>query len=148
MKKVVNWIKKHKLISIIAGFILLIIILLIIFMISMTHGGVYGDRCSDHKKYEISNSTENKVKKRIKEIDEVNNVDIYTKLCTVKIIVNLKNDVDINVIKTMATDVLSYYSQKQLKYYDFSLYVTSDNEESSVYPINVTRHKSAKDFAW
>ena len=148
MKKVVNWIKKHKLISIIAGFILLIIILLIIFMITMTHGGVYGDRCSDYKKYEISSSTENKVKKRIKEIDEVNNIDIYTKLCTIKIIVNLKNDVDINVIKTMATDILSYYSKKQLKYYDFSLYVTSDNEESEVYPINVTRHKSAQDFAW
>ena len=130
------------------GFILLVVILLIIFMISTTHGGVYGDRCRDSKKHAISSSTENKVKKRIKEIEEVNNIDIYTKLCTVKIIVNLKKDVDLNAIKSMATDILSYYSKSDLKYYDFALYVSSDNESSETYPINVTKHKSVSDFAW
>lgn len=108
----------------------------------------FGDRCSDRDNYEISSKKIKKIEDKFKEIEEVKGVDVSTKLCTIKIIVDLKNDVDLNIIKDKATEVLAIFSQEELNYYDFALYVTSANKDSEVYPINVSKHNSRENFAW
>lgn len=148
MNKVFGWMKNHKLLTAAAIIIIILFSFVLFYMISSSNGGTYGKRCSDRDKYKISSSTIKKVKKRINEIDEVNNIDIYTKLCTVKIIINIEDDVDLNKIKDMSKDILTHFSKKELKYYDFSLYVNSDNEESKTYPINVSKHKTSDGFVW
>ena len=142
-----NLLKNKKLVII--GSIIILIILLFVFIKAI--GGnksVYGDRCSDSDNYKISSKTIKKAKDTIKTIDKVNDIDIYTKLCSVKIIINLSEDVDLETIKNMSNELLKNFSKKELKYYDFSLYVTSDNKDSEVYPVNVTRHNSKDSFAW
>ena len=73
---------------------------------------------------------------------------MYTKLCTVKIIVTLKKDVDLDTIKNYAKASLELFSEEELGYYDFSLFVSSNDKDSEVYPINVSKHNSREDFAW
>lgn len=142
-----NLLKNKKLV--IVGSIIILIILFIILMSVISNGkSAYGDRCSDSSNYKLSKKTVKKADSTIKSIDKVNDVDIYTKLCTVKIIVNLSDDVDIESIKNMSNELLKNFSKKELKYYDFSLYVISDNKDSEVYPINVTKHKTKDSFAW
>ena len=142
-----NLLKNKKLVII--GSIIILVILLIVFVkIVGGNKSVYGNRCSDHNNYKISSKTIKKAKNTIKKIDKVNDIDIYTKLCSVKIIINLSEDVEIDAIKTMSQELLGDFSKKELKYYDFSLYVTSDNKDSEVYPVNVTRHNSKDSFAW
>ena len=148
MEKVLNWIKRHRLLTIGIGMILFIFIFLSVYLFNSKHGGIYGDRCKDRDEYAISTKEVKKVKDKIREISEVNKVDIYTKLCTVKIIINIEKDVDIEAIKTKSSEILGFFSEDELKYYDFSLYVNSDDEESKTYPINVTKHKSEDNFAW
>ena len=147
MKKFRNFIKRHKILTIVLSFFLLIIILSVVLALISSSKGA-GSRCSDSKKYTISSKTQKSVESRIKEIEQVKDVDIYTKLCTIKIIISLKDDVDIEVIKTMSNDILTKFSEKELKYYDFALYVTSDNKKSETYPINVSKHKTSDSFAW
>lgn len=108
----------------------------------------YGDRCDERENYNLENKTIKAIKKKYQEIEEVKDIDVYTKLCTVKIIVNLKSDVDIEIIKTKSKEILELFSEDELKFYDFALYVTSDNKESETYPINVSKHNSREDFAW
>lgn len=143
---------KNKKKLIIAFVVLLLVLILLIFGIKVLffHGSdnVYGDRCSDRDDYKISEETIDKVEEKIQEISEVNDIEIYTKLCTVKIIINLDSDVELDVIKDNAREVLSLFSEDELSYYDFALFVTSDNEESEIYPINVSKHNSRDDFAW
>ena len=142
-----NLLKNKKLVII--GSIIILIILFFVFIKAI--GGnksVYGSRCSDSDNYKLSSKTVKKVKDTIKTIDKVNDIDIHTKLCTVKIIINLSEDVDIEAVKNMSNELLKNFSKKELKYYDFSLYVTSDNKDSEVYPVNVTRHNSKDSFAW
>ena len=142
-----NLLKNKKLVII--GSIVILIILFIILMSVLSHGkSVYGDRCSDSSSYKLSKKTIKKTENTIKTIDKVNDVDIYTKLCTVKIIVNLSEDVDLESVKNVSNELLKNFSKKELKYYDFSLYVISDNKDSEVYPINVTKHKSKDSVAW
>lgn len=142
-----NLIKNKKLVIVLA-----IIILVVLFIILMKLIGgnksVYGDRCSDRDNYKLSNDTINKAKDTINELENVSNIEIYTKLCTVKIIIELKDDVELEKVKNMSNELLKAFSAKELKYYDFSLYVTSENEESETYPINVTKHNSKDAFAW
>ena len=139
---------KNKKMVIIGSIIILIILLFVFIKVISGNKSVYGDRCSDSDNYKISSKTIKKAKETIKTIDKVNDIDIYTKLCSVKIIINLSEDVDLETIKNMSNELLKNFSKKELKYYDFSLYVTSDNKDSEVYPVNVTRHNSKDSFAW
>lgn len=141
---------KNKKIIIIAAITVAIIAILIYFGIKIFGVGKspYGDRCDQSINYIIDNKTIKKVKEKYKEIKEVKSVDLYTKLCTVKIIVNLKSDVDLEIIKTKSKEVLELFDEDELGFYDFALYVTSDNKKSEVYPINVSKHNSRSDFAW
>lgn len=139
---------KNKKLVIIGSIIILIILLFVFIKVIGGNKSVYGDRCSDSDNYKISSKTIKKAKDTIKTIDKVNDIDIYTKLCSVKIIINLSEDVDLETIKNMSNELLKNFSKKELKYYDFSLYVTSDNKDSEVYPVNVTRHNSKDSFAW
>lgn len=137
--------------AIILSIIMLIIILLLVFigkMIAGTNSNPYGNRCDERHDISVSSKTMKKVKKKFKEIEQVNDIDVYTKLCTVKIIVNLKEDVDLDVVKTKAREVLTLFSDDELSLYDFALFVSSDNQESEIYPINVSKHNSREDFAW
>ena len=115
MKRVLSFIKKHKILSVALLIILLLVIIPMIFIMINSKGGSYGSRCNDSKKYEISSKTIKNVKKRINEISLVNDIDIYTKLCTIKIIINLKDDVDVEVVKQMSSDILTKFSDKELK---------------------------------
>lgn len=108
----------------------------------------YGYRCDERVNYQISNKQLKEVKKKFKEIEQVNSVDVYTKLCTIKIIVNLKEDVELDTIKSKAKEILGLFEEDELELYDFALYVTSDNKDSEIYPINVSKHNSREDFAW
>lgn len=142
-----NLFKKKKLIIILA--IIFILILLVVFVkVISGNKNVYGDRCSDNESYRLSNDTINKAKETIEEVGNVADIDIHTKLCTVKIIITLEEDVELDKIKDMSNKLLEAFSEKELKYYDFSLYVTSKNENSETYPINVTKHNSKDAFAW
>jgi len=139
---------KNKKLVIIGSIIILLILFIVFIKIIGGNKSENRDRCSDSDSYKISSKTINKVKKTINTIDKVNDIDIYTKFCSVKIIINLSEDVDIEAIKNMSNELLKDFSKKELKYYDFILYVNSDNKDSEVYPINVTRHNSKDSFAW
>ena len=139
---------KNKKLVIVLSIILLIVLFIVFVKVINGNNKNSGSRCSDSASYKLSCKTIKKAKNTIKTIDKVNDIDIYTKLCTVKIIINLSEDVDLESIKNMATELLNNFSKKELNYYDFSLYVTSDNKDSEVYPINVTKHNSKDNFAW
>ena len=139
---------KNKKLVIIGSVIVLLILFFVLIKVIGGNKSIYGDRCSDRDSYNLSSKTIKKAKDTIKTIDKVNDIDIYTHLCSVKIIINLSEDVDIETVKNMSNELLKKKKKKELKYYDFSLYVTSDNKDSEVYPVNVTRHNSKDSFAW
>ena len=139
---------KNKKIIIIAFIIVLIILFFVLIKVLGGSKSVHGNRCSDNKNYEISSKVKKKKKSELEKIDNVKKVKIYTQLCTVKVMINLKEDTDIEKVKSATSEMLKAFKKKDLKYYDFSLYVTSDNKDSETYPINVTKHNTRDDFAW
>ena len=115
MKKILNWIRQHILITIAIFIVLVISIFLLVYIHNSTHGGIYGDRCKDHEKYSISKSLNTKIVDKYKEIEEVKQVDVSSKLCTVKIIIDIDKDVDIEVFKAKSSEMLTLFKENQLK---------------------------------
>lgn len=143
-----KFIMKNKKIVVIVAIVLILILFFVLIKTLTGNKSVYGNRCSDRDNYKLSNNTINKAKDIIKEIGNVKNIDIHTKLCTIKIIIELKDDVELDKVKTMSDKLIQSFDKKALKYYDFSLYITSDNKNSETYPMNVTKHNSKDNFAW
>ena len=81
---------KKKNIIILSIFLIVIISIFVLigFFISKTNQNPYGSRCDDALEHKISSKTIKSIKSKFKEIDKVDSVDVYTKLCTVKIIIN------------------------------------------------------------
>lgn len=128
--------------------ILLVIALFFVFVKVLSHNTKESSRCSDSENYKLKNSTISKVKDSIKQIANVDSIDIHTHYCTIKIIITLSNDVDLEEIKNKSNEILSLFKEKDLKHYDFSLYVDSKDKNSETYPINVTKHKTRDTFSW
>jgi len=143
--------KSNNIKKIIVIFIILVIMVLLGIMgykFLKNDSDTCGSRCDSLSEHVIKNKTFKKVKDKFKEIEEVKSVDVYTKNLTVKIMVELKSDVELDKIKATATEILTYFTEDELNYYDFALYVTSENKDSEIYPVNVSKHNSRADFAW
>lgn len=140
--------KKNLIIIGIVAVIIIALFLLFYKLIFEDNKNPYGNRCDERLSYPISSKQIKEVKKKFKEIEEVKSVDVTTKLCTIKIIVDLKEDVPLDNIKAKAKEILELFESEELETYDFALFVTSDNKDSEVYPINVSKHNSREDFAW
>ena len=104
-------------------------------------------RCSDKEAYLIEDEQKEKIENIFKELEEVESVSIFTNVCTVKTIVRLTKDVELDKLQEKATAMLDVLDDGQKKYFDYALYVTS-SEDSEVFPINVMKNKNRSDFAW
>lgn len=154
MKQSVSGVKKNikqnnKKSKIMLGiFISIIVLILLLGYLVFFKSNSNNSRGCSTTNYELSEKSTSKVENKIKEIEQVDSVDIYLNVCIVKIIVNLKEDVDIKIIKEKMTDSLKEFDEKVLENYDLELFITSNNEKSDRYPVVVSKHKSQKDFYW
>ena len=79
---------------------------------------------------------------------------INVKCNLIDITVKVEDDVKVDDVKKMADKILTVFTEEELKYYDIELMVDSTAEESEVYPIIGTRHKTNIDgnaeakFVW
>jgi len=149
VKKKKNKLMKNKKTIIIILVVALAIILLLLGSIFLLKGGSDNStgRCYTDE-YNISSKTFKKVEEKIKEIPEVNKVSAYKNVCSIKILINLAEDVDLEIIKENMNEVLEILGEDILSNFDILLYVTSDNKESEVYPLNVAKNKLRDNFAW
>lgn len=145
IKSFKNKSKKTKIMSLII-IIIAVILLSFIYILFFKSNSKNVGRCPVD--YKISDSTSSKVKAKIKEIQNVDDVDIYLNVCIVKIIINLSDDVDVDIIKSKMTESLQEFDKELLENYDVELFIKSKNKESDKYPIIVSKHKSEKDFYW
>lgn len=111
--------------------IVLIVCFTIILLVSLTYfygssDSESGDRLKDSNKYKITDKVKNSVISKSKEntsIEDVSiNVSKMSKLIYIK--VTYAAGTSMNDAKTGAETLLTYFSEKYLKYYDFNVTIT------------------------
>lgn len=137
-----------KIIVLVIALVILILLGIMGYKFLKNDSDTCGSRCDALSEHVIKDKTLKKVKDKFKEIEEVKSAQVYTKNLTVKIMVELENDVELDRIKETATEILTYFTEDELSYYDFALYVTSKNKDSEIYPVNVSKHSKRDNFAW
>ena len=128
--------------------IIILIFLLVFFIYKNLFAESEGSRYKDIDKYKLTNSEINSVKDKIKEQEGIENVDIYIDSKIIKIVLKLENDIDFEIIKTVANEAISGFNKKNLTYYDLEFFVDSNNKDSEIYPQIGYKFKTSSEFSW
>lgn len=161
MDKFIVFVKKYRKKIIVCAILLIILAIFLFsayrlykFLTPDTRNSVYGDRCELTDDIDITKEREEMVKDVINENEGMTLSKINVKCNLIDITVKVEDDVKVDDVKKMADKILTVFTEEELKYYDIELMVDSTAEESEVYPIIGTRHKTNIDgnaeakFVW
>lgn len=160
MNKFISILKKNKK-KVIVIFVILIVLAIFVFasyklfkyLTPDTKDSVYGDRCELTEGIDITSERKKMIKETVESYDgmKLSNVDVKCNLIDIVIVVD--DETELSNVKEMSTKLLTAFTEEELKYYDIELLVDSKSEDSEVYPVIGTRHKTnnndaEKKFVW
>ncbi len=149
MEKFISFLKRNKK-KVIVGTILLIVFVIFLFsgyklykyLTPDTKDSVYGDRCELTDGIDITSERENMIKDKVESYSGMKLSDVDVKCNLIDIVVVVDDSTTLDTVKEMSAQLLTVFTEEELKYYDIQLFVDSDNEKSEVYPVIGTRHKT------
>ena len=134
--KLIKEIKKNKYTSIaVLSFVILLILLFILYKAIMPSLGtpVYGNRLDGIEEVEITNEKINSLDEKVSTVNTVVTVIEGTKAATAKKITDV---------------VLKEFDEDQVAYYDFQVFIKSENDKEDNYPIIAYKNKSNDKFSY
>lgn len=149
-----NFINKHKGLSIVCGLALILFIIVFIILISLfvtTGKGTYGDRLDGIEGVKLSDSFLNEVKTSLEENDNIESANVRLQGKIVYIEFQAKSGVNTDAVKSISDEVLEKFSEDELKFYDFSFIVkwvneTDDGEKTTA--IEGYKHHNKTVISW
>lgn len=150
MEKIKEWAKNNKGLAIVILLSLVLLIVLIIMSIQFFIGGSsskYGNRLDGINDVKIADDTYKGVKEEVEETGEVENIDIRLQGKIVYTTMVLKSETSTDKAKEIASATLDNYSEKELKYYDFSFFLKWNTEDGETV-ITGNKHHSLDEISW
>ena len=150
MEKIKEWAKNNKGLAIVILLSLVLLIVLIIMSIQLFIGGSsskYGNRLDGIKDVKIADDTCKGVKEEVEETGEVESIDIRLQGKIVYTTIVLKSETSTDKAKEIASATLDNYSEKELKYYDFSFFLKWNTEDGETV-ITGNKHHSLDEISW
>lgn len=145
-----KWIKKNKM-MIIAIVVFSVIALigykaLKVFFPS-TSAAIYGDRLDN--KIELEDNLLDGIKERMSGQEFVKEVKVDVKGRIIKIFVTIMDSTSMDAAKGLTGLVLEGFTDSQIGYYDFSLYISKENNEvENDFPIIAYKQHNSVEFSW
>ena len=134
--------------NLVIGVVALAIIVLGVLIYKNLFSGSNSNRLEGIENYKLTKNEINDVKDELKKIESVDSVDVYANVKIIKILVNLKDDVEFDTIKDVSNKSIEKISEKNREFYDIEIYVKSNNEKSEVYPKIGYKYKTSSEFVW
>lgn len=149
METVTNFIKEHKLLSVL---IAILIAFIIIFIILYNMLFVYGDdnRLNGKKEVEISEKSQNELADTIKKYDNVEDVKINVVTKEVSILLYVKEGTEKDMAKELSDKILEEFSDSEKEYYDIQTIVLCKkcDAKDETYPLIGYKNKKKDKFTW
>ena len=139
--------KRNIKIGVICGIVLLFIVIIAL-IYNLLFTSTKNTRLDDISKHKLTKKEISLVKEKIQELENVEDVDVFSNVKIIKIIVKLSEDVDFEAVKAKSNESIPLISEDNLKYYDVEIYYESNNKESEVYPKIGYKHKTQEAFVW
>ena len=146
-----KYIKKNKLtVFIIIIFAIMVIVGGYLYNMLFANGrsGIYGNRLDGIEEVEITKKQYKEIKTKLKENENVVEVSTDLKGKIVNIIITVKDELEKDAAKTIASSSLEVFDKEQLKYYDIQIFVKKDNEALNDFPIIGYKQNGKEGLTW
>lgn len=145
-----KFIKKNKfVIIVIIIFIVTTFILYQAYQLLMPSNGViYGNRLEGIKEVPIKQDLINEINKSLQEKEAVSTSEINIIGKTVNIIITVEDDTNIKTAKDVGNITLEHFEEKQLKYYDFQVFIKKKDSTQNNFPIIGYKHAQKDIYIW
>lgn len=134
--------------------IILVVLIVIVFLVLgiFIYKNIFEESSSNRleniEKYKLTKKEINSVKDTVNELKNIEDVEVYANNKIIKIFVELKEDIEFDDIKENSDKIIEKFSSKNLEFYDLEIFITSENEESKIYPKIGYKHKKNSKFTW
>lgn len=149
-----DYINRHKGLSVLVGLSLILFIIMLIIFISLFLGNgenKYGNRLEGIEEVKLTSSFLNEVEKKIKEDESVIDANVRLQGKIVYIVFEVTSDISNDTAKIMASNTLENFSEEELSFYDFSYLVKWTNiveEKEEIKAIAGTKHHAKESITW
>ncbi len=150
-KKIVNFVKKNKLLSILLFLLILIIILALVAIKVLIFPSYkvtkYGNRLDGIESVKLDDSRVEEVKNAFEAVDgfTIDRFRLSGKI--VNIYIKADSNISIDKVKSSSMKLVSGFSEDELKFYDFQVFVTGP-EDNSNYPMIGYKNKNSEGMDW
>ena len=144
-----KWIKKNK-------FTVIAIILFVLFAIigfkvkeiffPNQRTAIYGDRLDG--KVAVEKSTYDELKQKLSENERIKNVTVTESGRRINIIMTVVDDMSKEESKKLTDNITSFFSENQIGYYDFEVFVKKEATSENDFPIIGYKHHNSSSFSW
>lgn len=143
-----KFIKKH--INTIIGILVFIIVFVGILIVKdalnpQEGNAIYGNRLEGREEVEITKTTKDKVINSLNEQAKSTKVRVSGRI--VNIIINVNDDTNLEVAKSLGPKALESFSAKEKKYYDFQ-FLIENTANKNQFPIIGYKHHGKEDISW
>ena len=107
---------------------------------------IYGERLEG--KVNVKKSTYKDLEKKIKESDKVTNVNITETGKRIDIVITVTNSTSKSEAKKLTDNMLEPFTESQIGYYDFQVFIKKDASEENDFPIIGYKQHNSSSFSW
>ena len=107
---------------------------------------IYGERLEG--KVNVKKSTYKDIEKKIKESDKVTNVNITETGKRIDIVITVTNSTSKSEAKKLTDNMLEPFTESQIGYYDFQVFIKKDAPEENDFPIIGYKQHNSSSFSW
>ena len=144
-----KWIKKNKFTCIaVVVFIVMAIVGYKVIKVFFpdTKSAIYGDRLDG--KVKVEKGVYDAVKAKISEKEFVKSVKVKENGKTINIEVVVLDSTSHDAAKSLSKLVLEHFSDIQVSYYDFQIFISKESEEENDFPIIAYKQHNKSEFSW
>ncbi len=109
---------------------------------------VYGDRLNGIDKVTLTDSYLKEITEKIKEDEKITSVKFDIKGKIINVIIKVTDEVDLVKAKIIPTTILSLFKEEEVAFYDFEVFIESDNAEKVGFPIIGYKGSSSEAFSF
>ena len=151
LNKLAKIYRKHKRVINIGGIIIIGCLLLygvMSFFTDNTSSPIYGNRLNGINKVKIERKDIKKLESSIKEEDSVVSVKARLEGKTIIVDIKVKKDTSLDVAQSVGSKSTTNFDEKELKFYDFEIFIENEDEGNKSYPIIGHKKASRDSFSW
>ena len=151
LNELAKFYRKHKRVINIGGIIIIGCLLfygVMSFFTDNTSSPIYGNRLDGINKVKIERKERKDAESKVKEESNVVSSKVRVEGKNIILDVTVTKDTSLDDAKKSASKVTSAFNEKELKFYDFEVFIENEDEGNASYPI-IGHKKAGKDnFSW